>query len=225
MSVRGTWWRAVVAVVAVVLGGCMPTAGPTAGPDEAAASVPTDYPVRLSPSEVEEAADTAGCTPLADTGAPDPAQHVAEDAPPAAGLYDRRPPTAGDHLGAWIEARPYDEAVDERAVVHNHEHGAVSVWYSPEAIDDDDLATLHTWAEARNAELANDAGAGIVVAPFGDGLDGDATVAYRAWTGGLDCRGFDVVVADGFLLERFGEAPEGGLAPDLAGLLETATAV
>lgn len=211
---RTTAW--VIGMV-VALAACMPTEAPTEEPTSGA----TDLPVRLSEAEVTAADDAAGCDAFA---IDDPsAQHIDEDGPSADELYERRPGAAGDHLGAWIEAAVYTDAPDERAVVHNHEHGAVSVWYVPDAIADDELDLLRSWAEARNEHLANDAGAGVVVAPFPAGLDGDAVVAFRAWTGGLDCAAFDPVVADGFLLERFGDAPEGELAPSLDGVVEAAT--
>lgn len=205
-------------VVAALLGACMP--GPVDEPSEDVA----DGPVRLSADEVAAANAAAGCDAFESDGGTVAARHVDEDGPPAEELYDTRPPAAGDHLGRWVEAAVHQQAPDERAVVHNHEHGAVSVWYAPDRIDDAELEELTTWAESRNADLANDAGAGVVLAPFDGGLAGDAVVAFRAWTGGLDCATFDRVVADGFLLERFGDAPEGGLAPDLTGVVDAATA-
>lgn len=210
-----TW----VVGVALAVSACMPGVE-----EEPGTPAFTAGPVVLSPQEVADAEAAAGCTELdADAAGDATAQHVDEEGPAAADLYDVRPPTHGDHLGAWVEARVYEEAPDERAVVHNHEHGAISVWYAPDAIAEDALDTLRAWAEARNDALANDAGAGVVVAPFDDGLEGGTVVALRAWTGGLDCDVFDPVVADGFLLERFGDAPEGGLAPDLAGVVDAAT--
>lgn len=204
---------------AVALTACMPTEAPTDEPTTTVAEVP----VRLSEAEVTAANGAAGCEAF-DERDDASAQHVDEDAPPADVLYERRPAAAGDHLGAWIDAGVYaDDAPDERAVVHNHEHGAVSVWYAPDAIGEEGLDLLTTWAEARNEHLANDAGAGVIVAPFADGLDGDA-VAFRSWTGGLDCAAFDPLVGDGFLLERFGDAPEGALAPSLEGIIDGATA-
>lgn len=211
-------------VAATALASCMPTEAPEPAPgtDGGDAQV-AEVPVRLSEDELGSAREAAGCTAFDEDEAGVTAQHVEEDAPPAEELYERRPAAAGDHLGAWVDAGVHEQAPDERAVVHNHEHGAVSVWYVPDAIPDDELELLRAWAEARNEHLANDAGAGVVVAPFDEALAGDAVVAFRAWTGGLDCAGFDPTVADGVLLERFGDAPEGHLAPPLEGVVERAT--
>jgi hypothetical protein len=213
--VRTTAWT--VAAL-VVLTACMPASEETT--DEPTRS---DGPVVLSSQDVTDAQAGAGCSSFEAEGGTVTARHVGEDGPPPEELYERRPPTDGDHLGRWVDAGVHDEAPDERAVVHNHEHGAVSVWYAPDAVDDADLDALTAWAEARNGVLANQAGAGVVVAPFQDGLAGSAVIAFRSWTGGLDGERFDDVVADGFLLERFGEAPEGNLAPDLTGVVDAAT--
>ncbi len=130
---------------------------------------------------------------------------------------------AGDHFGEWLTTDVYDEPVDERRVVHNHEHGAVSAWYDPDAVAGDELAALTGWAARRNeAGLANDAGAGVIVSPYPEALDAPAAVSFRSWSGGLDCETFDEVVADGFLLDHLGQAPEGNLAPGLDGIVERA---
>lgn len=209
---------------AMALGACMPTDEPTAAPTTDASAVDEELPVRLSEADVSTAGDAASCVGFEEADDSPSASHVDPDGPAPPELYDRRPATAGDHLGEWVEAAVYDEAPDERSVVHNHEHGAVSVWFDPSAIADGDLEALRSWAASRNAELANDAGAGIIVAPFDEGLADGAAVAFRAWSGGLDCAAFDRVVADGFLLERFGQAPEGNLAPDLDAVVVRSTA-
>lgn len=217
MEVR-SW--AVGGAVALALAACMPDAEQAVEETTAIA----ELPVRLSEAEIEAAVSDAGCRSFDAPDGSGPAEHVEEDGPEAAELYDPRPPTAGGHLGRWVEARDHEVAPDERSVVHNHEHGAVSVWYLPASIAPEELVSLRRWAAARNAELANDAGAGVVLTPFDGSLEGEAVVAFRAWTGGLDCRSFDPVVADGFLLERFGDAPEGSLAPELDGVVVRATA-
>lgn len=180
-------------------------------------------PVQLRTSQVETAREDAGCTAI-DVAAVTRAEHVDPDGRPADELYDVRPGAAGDHLDRWVEAEVFDRMPDERSVVHNHEHGAVSVWYDADRIDARQLARLTSWAAARNgAGLANDAGAGIVVAPFDEGLDDDAIVALRSWTVAMDCAGFNDLVGDGFLVDAFGNAPEGSLAPPLDTVVAEAT--
>lgn len=179
--------------------------------------------VTLNDAQVETARQDARCVDL-DAPQLTQTEHVdADDAPEAADLYELRPGTAGDHLGRWLEPGVYDSMPDERSVIHNHEHGAVSVWYVPD-LDARQVAALTTWAEARNgAGLANEAGAGVIVSPFPEGLEGDAKVAFRSWGAAVDCEAFNKVAADGFLLEAFGNAPEGGLAPPLDTVVQGAT--
>lgn len=170
-------------------------------------------PVTVDQADIAEAREEEGCTEVE----PDPAsgEHFGEDPPPAEEVYDVRPATAGPHLGRWVEVDVYDEPLDERAVVHNHEHGAVSVWYATGEAGG--ISTLGEWAEARNAAgLQTQAGAGVIVAPADVELAEGVTIALRSWTGGWDCEGFTTLVGDGFLVEHYGDAPEGNLAADLS---------
>lgn len=213
--------RTVAAVVAV---GLVLTACSSGTDDSGTPAADVEETVTLSDDRVETAQADASCTVLE---APQVTQatHIEPDAAEPAELYELRPGTAGDHLNRWVEAQVYDERPDERSVVHNHEHGAISVWYEPDAIEQRQLDNLIAWAEARNAAgLANEAGAGVIVSPFRDGFPTeDATVAFRSWTEALDCEAFNQVVADGFLLSSYGNAPEGALAGSLDGVVERAT--
>lgn len=214
---RGAIW---LTVLTLSVGACASGADDTGTPRSDG-----DGPVVLSSDRIATATEDAGCTEVTSPGGSLSVQHLsADDAPPPEELYDTRPATAGDHLGEWVEVAVYEERPDERAVVHNHEHGAVSVWYDPEVLDPRQIDALTTWATARNeAGLANDAGAGVIVSPFRDELPEGVAVAFRSWTGGLDCTAFNEVAADGLLLERFGQAPEGNLAPSLDGVIQLAT--
>jgi hypothetical protein len=145
-------------------------------------------------------------------------------------LYDLRPPHSGRHLGAFLPVpeEPFDGPVDERALVHNLEHGAIAVLYDPEALDPEDLDALTAWLVERNGagfhEDAERTGAGILVAPVEPGtITSGGALALRAWGVATDCEGFDPVVADGFLASHFGTrgtAPEGFLAPYPSGAVE-----
>lgn len=181
----------------------------------AAAAPPAEHEVLAAPTAV-----SCEAGPVEDEGDPihvDPQDTATEE------LYRDRPPASGPHLGAWLDARVYDGPVDERAVVHNLEHGAVAIFYDADRLAAEDLEALTAWAEARNwAGLANSAGAGLIVAPF----DGDlgSVVALRAWLVAGDCDGFDAVQADEFLREHFGaagQAPERRLAPSLDAVLQS----
>jgi hypothetical protein len=199
----------VLAVAATVLVGC-------AGGDVTGEPGDLLGPVTVSASDVAAGRADAGCTAVeADRGG---SEHLDAGDATAGELYEVRPGTAGPHLAEWIEAGVRDRPADERNVVHNHEHGAVSVWYA-EGSDEVAVGAITAWAEARNAAgLETQAGAGIVVSPT-DVLTDGVGVAFRSWTGGLDCAEFTAVVGDGFVLDHYGEAPEGNLAADVSDVL------
>lgn len=168
------------------------------------------------------AGDDAGCTETEFAAEGDAVHYEPADAPPAEELYEQRPPASGPHFGSWLSVGVYDGPIDERAAVHNLEHGAIVAWYDPDALPAEDLAAMDDWAEDRNAAgLANRAGGGLIVAPFVD-APMPAPLALRGWQVGADCQRFDAAFADGFLLDHFGSqgtAPEGKLAPDIGRVL------
>lgn len=178
----------------------------------------------VTADEAEAGAAAASCDVREVAPEGDPLHLDPDGAPPAAELYVERPASSGPHFGDWVPVDVYSDAIDERAVVHNLEHGAVAAWYDPATVAEDDVDQLIEWAQARNqAGLANRAGAGIIVSPF----DGElaAPLAFRAWLVAADCQAFNASFADGFLLEHFGEAgaaPEGGLAPDVTRIITPA---
>jgi hypothetical protein len=145
-------------------------------------------------------------------------------------LYELRPPHSGRHLGRFLPlpVEAFDRPVDERALVHNLEHGAVAVLYDPSELADTDVAILEAWVRDRNAAGFHDdaerTGAAIVAAPVEPGsMTSGAAVAFRAWGVATDCDGFDQMIADGFLASHFGTrgvAPEGFLAPYPSGAVE-----
>lgn len=162
--------------------------------------------------DVLDARDLAGC---AERDVPVNAErdHLDPDtAPPAKELYDDRPTANGPHFGIIAEPGVYGSPLDERAVLHNLEHGAVAVWFDPGVLGVDGVNALRAWAEARNtAGLAGEAGGGILAAPYTEPLPNDAAVAFRGWDVAMDCADFDATTADGFLLDHFGAA---GTAPE-----------
>jgi hypothetical protein len=166
--------------------------------------------------EVAEARQAADCE-VATPGVDGPADHIdPEEAPPADELYPDRPAVGGQHFGEWLEAGVYDAPVEERAAVHNLEHGAVAIHHDPD-LDEDELEALVDWATSRNDAGLLDArtGAGIIVAPWEGPLD--PPIAFRAWGAAADCQAFETAFADGFVRDHFGsagEAPEGSLGGD-----------
>lgn len=171
--------------------------------------------VRLTSDEVDRAWRQAGCS---ETDVPDlDGEHIPEsDAPPPEELYPVRPPTSGEHFGRPVTPiGPHDEPVLEADAIQSMERGAVVVWYDPSRVDDQTVTQMAEWAERRNeAGFAAGArgGAGVIVAPYPEGLPSGKAVAMHAWHTPVHCETFDVTAADGFLGRHFGTrgpAPEG----------------
>lgn len=166
--------------------------------------------------EVAVAAEAGGCD-LTSPGFEGDTTHIdPAEAPPAAELYDDRPAIGGPHFAEWLRAGVYDAPVEERAAVHNLEHGAVAVYHTPD-LDEGEVAAIRAWATSRNdAGLLDErTGAGLLVAPYDGPLS--APVAFRAWGVTADCDGFETAFADGFVRDHFGtagDAPEGNLGSD-----------
>jgi hypothetical protein len=200
---------ACLAAVAALAAGC--------GGDEDDGPVAT-----VDDDALAAAAEAADCEVTSsdeefDTTHLDPAE-----APPATELYPDRPAVGGPHLGEWLSAGVFDAPIEERAAVHNLEHGAVAVYLSPD-LGDDEVASVTDWATGRNdAGLLDErTGAGLLVAPWEEALD--PPVAFRAWGVAADCARFDATFADGFVLDHFGPAgtaPEGSFGVDPAGVID-----
>lgn len=176
----------------------------------------------LDREAVAARADDAGCALVVDGEPMEDRDHLdPNDAPPPDVLYPQRPAHSGRHYGAVLPLpRGLARApIDERAVLHNMEHGAVVVWFDPDTADRDAIAD---WREAR-AELGFVSGAGgaVFASPM-PGIDDAPPVALRAWGVAMDCERFDPIVADAFLVDHWGShgaAPEADLSPFPQGAL------
>jgi hypothetical protein len=84
--------------------------------------------------------------------------------------WNSTPPTSGDHLGSPISGGVYDSEQDERAIVHNLEHGYVVIQYK--GIPEDQVTQLREFVRDRSGDK-------LVLAPW-SGLQSDG-VALTAW--------------------------------------------
>ncbi len=187
---------------------------------------PAPKDIAIERTAATDAFSAAGCVEVEVPNLPS-SPHLEAGAPPAHELYPVQPTSQGPHLGNVAPVGVSDR-LDERATTHNLEHGAVVVWYDPDA--QVDAGAIEKWATDRNRagfELGG-AGAGILAAPYRDDFTSGKAVALRAWGAAIDCDRFDQLVADAFLIERFGthgNAPERGLAGYPTGVLEYAEEV
>lgn len=181
-----------------------------------------EVPDPLVPAEVEQRREAAGCevtvagSPLEDRTHLDPST-----APPPDALYPDRPAHSGQHFGRLL-ALPdgtEDEPLDERAVLHNMEHGSVVVWFRADTGVREHVAD---WRASRaRLGFTSSSGGAVFASPMPE-LDTPPAIALRAWGVAMDCERFDPVVADAFLVDHWGshgDAPEANLSPYPAGSL------
>lgn len=102
--------------------------------------------------------------------------------------WNSQPPTSGDHLGTPLPPGIYKDQQDERALVHNLEHGYVVVQYKNLPQQQVDLLT-------RIAEGLS--GQKFVLAPY-DGLPADG-VALTAWRNLRTCNQSNIDVVSAFV--------------------------
>lgn len=183
----------------------------------------------LDPAQVQQRGAAAGCTTVVDGEPLDDRRHLdPADAPPADVLYPDRPAHSGRHFADLLPAPDGLAAapIDERAVLHNLEHGSVVVWLDPAALDVRTPEAVGQWRDER-ADLGfrSRSGGAVFASPMPRDLDDPPPVALRAWGVAVDCERFDPVVADAFLAQHWGshgQAPEADLSPYPDGVLRFA---
>ena len=167
-------------------------------------------------SEVAANLDKLGCTTdetLEDAGQGHLDGSTLGQQPPDT-LYPDRPAASGQHYGNWMMTGVYDQLIDERALVHNLEHGYVLAYYD----DDADEAGVSALKEYAQSAIDGDFKK-VIVAPWDGALEGDANFAYVAWNQRQACAQFDEATFEEFLKAHHsgnGEAPEKTLSPHLS---------
>ncbi|MGK5114346.1 MULTISPECIES: DUF3105 domain-containing protein [unclassified Geodermatophilus] len=84
--------------------------------------------------------------------------------------YEQSPPVGGPHDGEWADCTGtvYDVDIRHENAVHSLEHGAVWITYDPDALSEDEIATL--------AELADESGR--MLSPY---AGQDSPVSIQSW--------------------------------------------
>jgi hypothetical protein len=150
---RALTWTAVVVVAVAVLVGVIVWQG--RGEE------------KVSPGELAAARQEAGSSGVREF--PEAGRtHIEASQQPS--NWNSVPPTSGDHLGSPISGGVYDSEQDERAIVHNLEHGYVVIQYR--GIPEDQVNQLREFVRDRS-------GSKLVLAPW-SGLERDG-VALTAW--------------------------------------------
>jgi hypothetical protein len=117
--------------------------------------------------------------------------------------YEQSPPVGGPHDGNWADCTGtvYDVDIRHENAVHSLEHGAVWITYDPDALGEDEIATL--------ADLV-DGESGRMLSPYA-GLD--TPISLQSWNHQLKVDSADDVRVKQFadlMTYRTGEYPEPG---------------
>jgi len=184
--------------------------------------------IELTAAAVADAREASGCVVTAENQPqPEPYTHYEPaQAPPADSLYSVRPPHSGPHFSqpiSPVSGIPRNP-IDERGSTHNLEHGAVIIWFNPEAVDGSTQGAMESWQRER-ADLgfvSPRSGGAVMVTPYDGTFTADQPIAVRGWGQALDCDEWDETWADGFLIDFYGShgiAPERTLTPYPDGVL------
>ena len=123
--------------------------------------------------------------------------HLAEgEAPP---VYNSDPPTSGDHAASALSCGIYTQEIPDVLQVHNLEHGAVIIQYSPE-LPTEEIEALEDFARSKQSH--------IVVAPRAGIAN---PVVLTSWTRMLRLDSVDIDTIDLFYDEYVFSGPEVGV--------------
>lgn len=167
------------------------------------------------PAAAQHAATVAGCTEVEQPSPTAPSgQHLTETQLPYS--YQDTPATSGFHEQTWIsQPKVFDEQPTESQVVHSLEHGAVFVYYLPEASGGVSQAIADRLAEIAGADQAT------FVAPYPT-LTPDRALTLTAWNRRQSCPADEELtperaetIVNGFVdaFECTSNAPEGSNDP------------
>jgi hypothetical protein len=164
----------------------------------------------------------AGCSPVRTTPLYDPAkpevdrQHIAQGSPvptpPPLSTYPTTPPASGPHTPQTLPAGVQPSPPDVYTSIHSLEHGAVAIWYAPNA----DATEVGKVSDFYNSSANNDH---VIVAPYSYPDQGTAgqlpagkQVVIVAWHRLQACTLVSLQAIQEFV--RFYRVPTGGPRPD-----------
>lgn len=155
-----------------------------------------------------------GCTEVEEQ-TPVPSPHLGQNLPasPPDAVYPDRPATSGPHIGNVVRSGFYDKVVDERLLVHNLEHGYVTIYVAEDA-DPEDVADI----EAFVAEQIDSGTEKVIAARWLGELPDGARYAFTAWGARQVCEQWDRGIVLAFLRDYHyleGTSPEKSVQPHL----------
>ncbi len=127
-------------------------------------------------------------------------------APGSAVNYAQSPPLSGPHYASTVRAGFYEEPQSAGALVHTLEHGAVVVYYQPDALPEEAEQHLRSLATQYTGTWAS-----VVVVPYPEETEADATFTVTAWRTRLTLDSYDRGAVEAFLAEYLGRGPENSI--------------
>ncbi|EMA26106.1 MULTISPECIES: DUF3105 domain-containing protein [Haloarcula] len=116
--------------------------------------------------------------------------------------YQRVPPLSGTHYASTVDAGFYEATPLLGSLVHTLEHGAVIVYYDPDAISPEARESLREFSSTHTGTWRS------VVAVPNPNDDPRATYVVTAWRHELTLDSYDADTVHAFLSEYLGRGPE-----------------
>jgi Protein of unknown function (DUF3105) len=159
------------------------------------------------------AAQEAGCTGIEEPEEAESSSHVPDGTPVD---YATSPPTSGEHYATPADASFYSpQGIDQippEQFVHNHEHGQVVLWYSPDA-PDEIINDIEGYVDNDEQQgNSNPALRPLLATPYED-IDSPHTFVITAWDAMQSCTRFSEEVVNAFREEYQGQGPENPQIP------------
>jgi Protein of unknown function (DUF3105) len=170
---RTLLWTGTVVVVVAALVGFVVWQG--RGPDD-----------KVSAAALTQGRQAAGCGGVKQFPQASAGDHIRPDQQPRD--WNSNPPTSGQHLDTPLRPGVYDVEQDQRAVVHNLEHGYVVLEYKN--LPADQVKELRDFVQERS-------GSKLLLTP-NSGLDSDG-VALAAWQNLETCQRVNLDVVKAFV--------------------------
>ena len=116
--------------------------------------------------------------------------------------YQRVPPLSGTHYASTVDAGFYEATPLLGSLVHTLEHGAVVVYYDPDAISPEARTSLREFSSTHTGTWRS------VVAVPNPNDDPRAAYVVTAWQHELPMDSYDAETVHAFLSEYLGRGPE-----------------
>ena len=128
--------------------------------------------------------------------------------------YSSLPGTSGPHWDTPANWGVYTTPQEESQLIHNLEHGGIVIWYDPEALDADEVATLAQYVETQTASGISGRFK-FILSPWGGDDPLPSPIVVTAWRHSLELETADTDAIGEFTRAHYGRSPEpnGGPGP------------